>query len=240
MREALDRRELRDLYNRLAGRYDRFHAWLTAGSDERGRRRVVDRTVQQGDRVLDAGGGTGAAALRAVELAGSGGSVVLCDLSPGMLRTARQRLASARPPCSMHLCQADLGELPFPAGSFDAVTATYSLCPVRDPRDAALELYRAVRPGGRLGVAHSTEPENRVLRWLARRLESLAWHFPALSMGCRAVSVLPALKGAGGRVVQDTVMGVPLWPFRVFVVEKPRAGRNRMKRPQTPGTAVGT
>lgn len=226
VREALDRRELRGLYDRLADHYDRLHAWLTAGSDERGRRRVTEATVRPGDRLLDAGGGTGAAAIRAAELAGSGGSVVLCDLSPGMLRAARGRRAPAAAPCPVQLCRADLGALPFPDASFDAVISTYSLCPVRDPREGALELYRALRPGGRLGVAHSTEPENRALRWLARRVESLAWRFPALSMGCRAVSVLPALTEAGGRVVEDTVMGVPLWPFRVFVVEKPLPGRD--------------
>jgi hypothetical protein len=35
------------------------------------------------------------------------------------------------------------------------------------------------------------------------------------------VSVLPALEQAGGRVIFKKQIGIPLWPFIVFVVEKP-------------------
>jgi len=40
-------------------------------------------------------------------------------------------------------------------------------------------------------------------------------------MGCRPVEVLPALVEAGGRVVFERRIGVPVWPFLVAVVEKP-------------------
>jgi hypothetical protein len=80
------------------------------------------------------------------------------------------------------------------------------------------------KPGGKIAVAHSTHPENRVVRWLADRVEDLAWHFPWISMGCRAVSVLPSLESAGARPVLARRVGVPLWPFFVFIVEKPVTG----------------
>ena len=82
-------------------------------------------------------------------------------------------------------------------------------------------MYRVARPGGRVGIAHSTEPANPVVRWLADRVESVAWRFPSLSMGCRAVSVRHALIDAGGEIVFSQRIGVPLWPFLVFVVKKP-------------------
>jgi hypothetical protein len=40
-------------------------------------------------------------------------------------------------------------------------------------------------------------------------------------MGCRSVDVLPALEKKGGRVLLSKDIGVPVWPFLVFVVEKP-------------------
>jgi len=59
------------------------------------------------------------------------------------------------------------------------------------------------------------------IKRLAGKVENLAWHFPRLSMGCRSVSVLPALERAGAKVIFRRSIGVPLWPFLVFVAEKP-------------------
>ena len=61
------------------------------------------------------------------------------------------------------------------------------------------------------------------IRWLAARVEKVLWRFPALSLGCRAVEVLPALEEQGARLLRSKSLGVPLWPFFVFVVEKPRS-----------------
>jgi len=40
-------------------------------------------------------------------------------------------------------------------------------------------------------------------------------------MGCRSVTVLPTLQAAGVRAIFLKQIGVPLWPFLVFVLEKP-------------------
>lgn len=81
-------------------------------------------------------------------------------------------------------------------------------------------LYRVTRPGGRIGIAHSAAPASRVVRRLAGWVESVVWRCPWLSLGCRPVEVLPALERAGGKVLFVKRIGVPLWPFLVFVVEK--------------------
>ncbi|MFQ5631581.1 MAG: class I SAM-dependent methyltransferase, partial [bacterium] len=105
--------------------------------------------------------------------------------------------------------------------SFDVVLSTYSLCPLSDPSKGALELYRVAKPGGKIGIAHSTEPAHPFVKRIADFVEGIAWRIPALSMGCRAIHILPALERAGGRVIFKKNIGVPLWPFMVFVVEKP-------------------
>ncbi len=92
----------------------------------------------------------------------------------------------------------DMVRLPFASNSFDVVLSTYSLCPLYDPEQGALELYRVARVGGKIAVAHSTEPRYPVLGWLADRIEGLAWRLPGLSLGCRSVTILPALQRAGG------------------------------------------
>jgi len=223
VRQALGIDTLDALYGRLAQRYDWEHRLLTFASDQRGRRMLVERTVREGDRVLDAGAGTGSTALMAARKVGASGKVTLYDLSDEMLEVARDKAALAGLEERLDFYDGDLVDLPFPDGLFDVVLSTYSLCPLYDPAKGALELYRVLRPGGKLGCAHSADPQNPAVKWLADRVESLAWRLPLLSMGCRAVNVLPALLSAGARVSFIKRIGVPLWPFVVFVAEKPPA-----------------
>lgn len=223
MREGLSREQLKLVYKHVAKRYDQLHGFLTARSDARGRRMLVARAVRQGERVLDCGAGTGSTALLAAQAVGASGKVVLFDMSEEMLKVAKRKAGALGLSDRLQFQIGDILNLPFADGSFDVVLSTYSMCPLSHPGKGALEMYRVLRPGGRAGFAHSTEPPNRLLRWLADKVEALVWHFPSISMGCRSVSVLPALKEAGAEVKYQKLIGVPLWPFIVFVVEKPFA-----------------
>lgn len=221
VRDSLAPERVQALYDRKARRYDRIHALLTLRSDQRGRHLLVRETVRPGDRVLDAGGGTGSTALLAAAAVGSTGRVVVLDASEGMLEVGRQRARDAGLADRMEFRTGDLLALPFGDGEFDVVLSTYSLCPVYDAAVGVRELYRVVRPGGRLGAAHSTWPRNRVVRWLGDLIERVVWRFPSLSMGCRPVVTLPALRDAGAEVLIERRYGVPLWPFLAYVVAKP-------------------
>jgi demethylmenaquinone methyltransferase / 2-methoxy-6-polyprenyl-1,4-benzoquinol methylase len=221
MRVALDPGRVRAIYDRSAHRYDLYHRAATLGSDERGRRLVVDWGVHEGDEVLDAGGGTGSTALLAARRVGDAGHVTLIDQSEGMMEAGREKAAQAGLEDRITFRTGDILRLPFEDGTFDAVLSTYSLCPVYDPGQGARELYRVLKPGGRLACAHSVAPTDNLMTALAELVEGLVWRFPSLSLGCRSVEVLPALESAGARVLHTRRLGVPLWPFFVFVVEKP-------------------
>jgi ubiquinone/menaquinone biosynthesis C-methylase UbiE len=226
LRPALGFERLRRIYDRASGRYDLQHGLLTLWSDQRGRRLVVEEAVRPNDRILDVGAGTGSTALLALAAGGPGSTAVLLDSSEEMLAQARAKLAAGGRADRAELRVGDMMHLPFPDGAFDVVLSTYSLCPVGDPTRGTREMWRVTRPGGRIGVAHSTEPARPITRVLGRAVDSLAWRIPALSLGCRAVSALPALVQMGGRIVFERRIGVPLWPFEVFVVGKPAAVPN--------------
>lgn len=221
MRNALSMEELRCIYARIAARYDIEHALITARADQRGRKLLVDKAVSRGDNVLDCGSGTGTTGILAGKKVGPDGGVTLFDLSDSMLSVARRKVAEAGLQNRVAFQTGDIVHLPFADGEFDVVLSAYSLCPLYDPEKGALELYRVTKPGGKIGVVHSVEPKNRISRWLADRVEDWAWQFPSLSMGCRSVEVLPALKSAGGKILFSKSIGVPLWPFLVFIAEKP-------------------
>jgi len=221
MRTALSNEKLKAIYNNVASRYDLQHTFLTARSDQRGRKLLVEKAVKTGDKVLDCGAGTGTTGLLAAEKVGSHGKVTLFDLSEGMLQTAKEKAKTKGLLEIVEFKTGDMLNLPFDDNSFDVVLSTYSLCPVYDPAKGALEMLRVTKPDGLLGIAHSTTPDNRFLKWLSDKVENIVWRFPSLSLGCRSVVVLPALEDAGCKIIFKKNIGVPLWPFFVFVVEKP-------------------
>ena len=221
MREGLSQETLKSIYGQIAQRYDFQHAFFSARSDQKGRKILVETSIHEGDEVLDCGSGTGTSGIMAARKVGPNGKVTLFDLSDAMLAIARGKVLREGLQDRVTFQSGDMTHLPFEDDSFDVVLSTYSLCPLYDPEKGALELYRVTKPGGKIAVAHSTEPRNSAVKWLADRVEGIAWRFPRLSIGCRSVSVLPALERAGGRVVFSKHIGVPLWPFFVFVVEKP-------------------
>ena len=116
-----------------------------------------------GLRVLDYGCGHGMAA---VVLARRGARVTAFDLSPGYLAEAQQR-AAANGVAVDFVC-ADGERLPFADGSFDRVWGNAVLHHL-DPRRAAAELWRVLRPGG---VAVFCEPwgGNLLLNWARSHL----------------------------------------------------------------------
>jgi demethylmenaquinone methyltransferase/2-methoxy-6-polyprenyl-1,4-benzoquinol methylase len=221
MRKALSMEELEGIYGNIAKRYDFQHALITFSTDQEGRRILIDNCVQEGDEVLDCGSGTGTTGIMAAKKVGQGGKVIFFDLSPAMLSVAREKVIRENLQERVAFQTGDMVHLPFHDDSFDVVLSTYSLCPLYDPVKGALELYRVTKPGGKLGVGHSAEARNAIVKWLADRVEDIAWRLPWLSMGCRSVNVLPALENAGGRVLLSKHIGVPFWPFLVFVIEKP-------------------
>lgn len=70
------------------------------------------------------------------------------DLSPAMLAVARKRAAALGR--EVDLREGDAQALPFPDVSFDAVVCTLSLCAIPDDRAAIAEMWRVLRPKGRL------------------------------------------------------------------------------------------
>ncbi len=81
----------------------------------------------------------------------------------------------------------------------------------------------AARKFGKSGKVVLLDMSNGMIAVARDRVAHAVWLIPSISLGCRSVSVLPAFEQMGCRTIFKKHIGVPLWPFLVFVVEKPRA-----------------
>lgn len=138
----MDTHEIAESFNARAGRY--------AGDDwhRRYAEQLVDVTpILPGDRVLDAGTGTGFAACAIARRVGPAGRVIGVDLSPGMLAQARRSLEAARI-ANVDLVEGDATELrDVPASSFAAVVCSAGLLYM--PIAKALSAWhRVLKPNG--------------------------------------------------------------------------------------------
>jgi demethylmenaquinone methyltransferase/2-methoxy-6-polyprenyl-1,4-benzoquinol methylase len=142
------KREALELFSGLPRRYDQLSAALSFWQDPRWRRALVDAVApMDGERLLDVATGTGMVAAELLSRARC--TVVGVDQSPQMLAAARARF-STDDSGRVRLLEGQAEELPFPDGSFDALTFTYLLRYVEDPPATIRELVRVVRPGGRI------------------------------------------------------------------------------------------
>ena len=119
---------------------------------ERIGKRTIDRlALATGAKVLDVGCGTGASALPAAQAVGAKGSVIGVDLSARLLEQARAK-AKARGITNVEFRIADMTALGYPDDNFDAVVSVFSIFFVPDMEGLVRELWRMVRPGGKLAV----------------------------------------------------------------------------------------
>ena len=148
---------VRELFDRIAPRYDLLNRVMTGGRDRRWRAITVAETrLPRGGTALDVATGTGDLALALARVAGPGGCVVGIDFAEAMLEVARRKAHQRG--VTVDFRHADALDLPFPTASFDAVTIGFGLRNVSDIPRALAEMARVLRPGGRLACLEVTKP----------------------------------------------------------------------------------
>jgi len=159
---ALDEPQVRAMFDRIAGLYDRMNTVMTAGLHHEWRRRAADLAgLSPGGRALDVATGTGDLALELASRVGPGGEVVGVDFSERMLELARVKAGERAPTLRGASVRFETGNalaLAYPDGSFDAATVGFGARNFSDLGRGLSEMARVVRPGGRLVVLEITTP----------------------------------------------------------------------------------
>jgi ubiquinone/menaquinone biosynthesis C-methylase UbiE len=158
--------------------FARFYARVAPAMEEGGvtehRRALLTGAT---GRVLEVGAGTGA---NFPHYPPEVTEVVAVEPEPRLRRLAETAVAAA--PIPVTVTNGIAEHLAAPDGSFDTVVACLMLCSVHD-RDAALaEMFRVLRPGGRLHFFEHARAEQPGLRRLQHVLDATVW--PRLNGGC--------------------------------------------------------
>jgi len=186
-------RAIREMFTRIAPRYDLLNHVLSANVDRLWWRRAA-RTFapildKPGARVLDLCCGTGDMAFR-LRRQGKEARITGADFSHAMLVLASRKTSPSRP---VEWIEADALSLPFPDRSFDLVTSAFGFRNLAD-YDAGLgEILRVLRPGGECGILEFSEPEGPLGRLYDVYFQSVLPRIGRLISGNHgAYSYLPA------------------------------------------------
>ena len=149
--EADKARRVAGVFTSVASKYDIMNDLMSAGLHRIWKRYAVSVAgVRTGQRVLDVAGGSADLSRLFLKAVGSSGQVVLTDINNAMLRVGRDRLLDEG--INTPVTQCDAEHLPFPDNYFDCVSIAFGLRNVTH-KDAALrEMYRVLKPGGRVIV----------------------------------------------------------------------------------------
>ena len=136
---------VREMFDRIAGRYDLLNTMMTAGLNRLWNRRVVEASgLNPGSSALDLACGTGSLTRDLARKVGPDGYALGIDFSREMLRAAR-----SRPLANVEYRLGDATDLSdVSSASFDAATIAYGARNIPDLDRLFSEMARALKPGG--------------------------------------------------------------------------------------------
>lgn len=171
---VLDEREaaahVREMFGRIAPRYDLLNHLLSLDIDKVWRRRVARRfraiLRDPAARVLDLCCGTGDLALAFRREAPSGAEILGTDFVPEMITRAKHKAAEAG--ANVTFAEADALALPFADASFDLVSCSFGFRNLANYERGLVEILRVLKPGGVAAILEFAEPPGKVFGGLYR------------------------------------------------------------------------
>ena len=162
--EAEAAAQVREMFGRIAPRYDLLNHLLSLDFDKRWRRRVAKKFShilrEPRAQVLDLCCGTGDLAFAFRKEAPTGAVMIGSDFVPAMLVRARAKAAALG--AAIEFVEADALQLPFPGDKFDFVSCAFGFRNLANYEQGLREILRVLKPGGAAGILEFAEPPGRV------------------------------------------------------------------------------
>lgn len=152
------KKQVAEMFNRIAFRYDFLNRFLSGGIDMRWRRKAIAELQQlQAKQVLDVATGTGDFAILSYKILHPD-KVTGIDISTGMLELGRKKVEQLHLSESISLLTGDSETINFSDNSFDAVTVAFGVRNFENLEKGLKEMLRVLKPGGKLVVLEFSKP----------------------------------------------------------------------------------
>ena len=159
------RTDVWQMFDRIAGRYDLLNRLLSFGQDIRWRKGVGQFLANQENQyLLDLATGTGDQLLYLFQSSTKIDRAIGTDLSKKMLEIGREKIEKHRLNKRITLQEGSAEQIEFPDNRFDAVTISFGIRNVASVSQALSEMYRVLKPSGRVLILEFSIPQNRLMR----------------------------------------------------------------------------
>ena len=163
-----EKRELvQEHFNTVASRYDLTNTLLSFGQQVLWKRQAVKMLhLQPGEKVLDVCGGTADLSLLAARAVLPSGQVLVYDFNRAMLEIGKKKINRAGLSNLVFCLQGDAEKIALPDNTFAAVMVGFGIRNLISMEQGLREMYRVLKPGGRLLILEFSQPTNSWFRRL--------------------------------------------------------------------------
>lgn len=160
------KKQVENMFDKIAYRYDFLNRFLSAGIDIGWRKKAIKQLISlKPKKILDVATGTGDFAITSFEIL-KPEKITGIDISDGMLEIGRKKIAKAHLQNSIELVNGDSEAILFEDNSFDAVTVAFGVRNFENLEKGLSEIKRVLKPGGKLIVLECTKPSLPVIKQL--------------------------------------------------------------------------
>lgn len=151
------KKQVEQMFDNISDNYDGLNRVISLGTDVSWRKKVVAMVAATNpDSILDIATGTGDLA---IQMANTGAKrIVGLDLSEGMLKVGRKKIADQKLNIEIEMIQGDSENLPFEDNSFDAITVAFGVRNFENLEKGLAEIYRVLKPTGIFVVLETSVP----------------------------------------------------------------------------------
>ncbi|MDD2900766.1 MAG: bifunctional demethylmenaquinone methyltransferase/2-methoxy-6-polyprenyl-1,4-benzoquinol methylase UbiE [Desulfuromonadaceae bacterium] len=159
--------KIQQMFGAIAPRYDFLNRLLSFGIDRRWRTKAVRLLkYREGSRILDVATGTGDVALEIALRTPASVKITGADFCKEMVDLGAVKVAASPYADRIDLKVAPCEDLPFANDTFDSITIAFGIRNVVDRKLGLAEMWRVLRPGGRMVILEFSTPRSQLFRQL--------------------------------------------------------------------------